>query len=63
MTLPRLYALNRYWEQSPPMHLLLAGYVGYKPPKGASRATQKDGAGLLADLAAMGFAVETVKKR
>jgi hypothetical protein len=32
MTLPRLNAMNEYWESNPPMHQLLAGYVGYKKP-------------------------------
>jgi hypothetical protein len=24
--------LFEYWRESPPMHILMAGYVGYKPP-------------------------------
>ncbi|MDO5686759.1 MAG: hypothetical protein Q4G42_05175 [Neisseria sp.] len=24
-------ALNAYWRQSPPVHVLFAAYVGYKP--------------------------------
>lgn len=31
LTLPRLIALTVYWEVHPPTHLLLAGFVGFKP--------------------------------
>ena len=34
MTLPRLAALNAYWQDHPPTHMLLAAYVGYKARKG-----------------------------
>lgn len=30
--MPRLKALNRYWLQHPPVHLLVAAYLGYEPP-------------------------------
>lgn len=30
--LPRLITMNKYWLNHPPMHILLAGYVGYKAP-------------------------------
>jgi hypothetical protein len=33
LTWPRIVALYDYWRQSPPSHVLLAGYVGYKPPE------------------------------
>ena len=29
--LPRLEALNRYWAQLPPLHLMVAAYFGIKP--------------------------------
>lgn len=32
MDIPRLEALNRYWEHSPPVHQLVARYLGIKPP-------------------------------
>lgn len=32
MTFPRLEALNKYWRQHPPVHILVAGYIGYKAP-------------------------------
>jgi hypothetical protein len=31
LTYPRLVALNKYWQQHPPTHLLAAAYLGYKP--------------------------------
>ena len=34
MTLPRLAALNAYWQDHPPTHLLLAAYVDFKSRKG-----------------------------
>lgn len=27
-----LMALNKYWRAHPPTHLLMAAYVGFKPP-------------------------------
>lgn len=51
MTIPRLCALNKYWEIHPPVHILAAGYMGYKP-----QVQSEDNTGdLLADLAAAGF--------
>lgn len=32
MDLPTLAALNKYWEHSPPVHVLVARYLGVKPP-------------------------------
>lgn len=31
--LPRLAALNKRWAINPPLHWLVAAYVGFKPPK------------------------------
>jgi hypothetical protein len=31
MTLPRLMALNRYWDDHPPLHFLMAAWMRYKP--------------------------------
>lgn len=36
MTLPRLAALTRYWDQFPPLHVLVAGAVGYEARKPAA---------------------------
>lgn len=33
LTLPRLDALDNYWRRHPPVHLLVAAYLGYKPPR------------------------------
>lgn len=30
--MPMLLAMNEYWADHPPAHLLLAAYVGYKRP-------------------------------
>jgi hypothetical protein len=32
MTFPRLETLSDYWQQHPPIHLLMASFVGHKPP-------------------------------
>lgn len=32
MTLPRLYAMQYEEEQHPPVHHLLAAFMGHKPP-------------------------------
>lgn len=32
MDLPKLAALNRYWDHSPPVHVLVARYLGIKAP-------------------------------
>lgn len=32
LTMPRLKALNRYWKKHPPVHLLVASYLGYEMP-------------------------------
>lgn len=32
LTMPRLKALNRYWKKHPPVHLLVAAYLGYEAP-------------------------------
>lgn len=29
-------ALNKYWDEHPPVHLLVAGYMGYKPTERGS---------------------------
>lgn len=32
MTIPRLSAMTRYWNQNPPVHVLVAEYMGYEAP-------------------------------
>jgi hypothetical protein len=36
MTLPRLYLLSRQWRAHPPVRHLLAAFVGFKSPDGAT---------------------------
>lgn len=31
MDLPRLYAMNDYWDAHPPVHIMVAAYLGIKP--------------------------------
>ena len=31
MTLPRLMSLQNYWGEHPPIHRMVASYLGYKP--------------------------------
>jgi hypothetical protein len=38
MDIPRLEALGRYWQHSPPVHLSVARYLGYKPAPAAVEA-------------------------
>jgi hypothetical protein len=33
MTFPLLEAFHAEWKRSPPVHWLVAGYLGYKPPE------------------------------
>ncbi len=33
--LPRLRSLQKYWGQNPPVHMLVAAYMQYKPSQGA----------------------------
>lgn len=32
LTVPRLTALRKEWERNPPVHFLVASFVGYKKP-------------------------------
>ena len=36
MTLPRLTAMYKHWEGSPPVHWMIAGYLGVKKDKAAA---------------------------
>jgi hypothetical protein len=33
MTLPQVEELLAYWHEHPPVHFLVAAYLGYEPPK------------------------------
>lgn len=37
--LPRLRAMNEYWAGSPPVHVAVARYLGYKPKEKAGAST------------------------
>jgi hypothetical protein len=54
MTLPRMEALNQYWVDNPPLHLLVRGLVGYKPPAGGSEADRGSADELVAIFGSMG---------
>jgi hypothetical protein len=48
MTLPQVYELLGYWEKHPPVHLLVAGYLGYRPkPKIRPASAAADIGGLI----------------
>jgi hypothetical protein len=32
MSLPQVFSLFSYWRRSPPVHELVAAFVGYEPP-------------------------------
>jgi hypothetical protein len=53
LTLPRVKALQRYWRDHPPVHLMIAGYLGYKPPGKPAAVPESQGNGL-AELMALG---------
>lgn len=36
MTLPRLYAIWKQWKRSPPMHVMIAAYLGHLKPEADS---------------------------
>jgi hypothetical protein len=44
--MPRLKALNRYWQKHPPVHLFVAAYLDYEAPAAArAREAGAEGAG------------------
>ncbi len=36
LDLPRLQALNSYWDSHPPVHILVAAYMGIKPKQSST---------------------------
>lgn len=66
MTLPEVEELFDYWREHPPTHILVAGYLGYEPPKSVEQ-QQAEGAMGPADFArhfqATGGKVEGVGPR
>jgi hypothetical protein len=57
LTLPRLKALMRYWEAHPPVHLLVASYLGYKAP-GVGGVANREAA---AEISAMAAEAPSIK--
>lgn len=55
MTLPRLYALNNYWMDHPPIHVLVAAYLGAGADKPKKARTMDE---MIADFSGMGFEVQ-----
>lgn len=52
MDLPRLEAMNTYWRNHPPLHLMVASFLGIKPePKSAAGGQPDDQPDLVALLA------------
>jgi hypothetical protein len=49
--IPRLQAFNRYCEQFPPLHVLVAAYFGYPKAKPQSSDSEEDMAKLMAQFA------------
>jgi hypothetical protein len=53
MDLPRLYAMNDYWESHPPIHLMVAAYFGIKPKTTNITETAENDPAELAEFIAM----------
>lgn len=48
LTWPRIEKLYDYWRRHPPMHVLAAAYIGYKPPQSAAeKQRENEAAGFL----------------
>jgi hypothetical protein len=43
MTLPRLHAIFRQWKRFPPVHIMVANYLGYKDETPAQASGPLDG--------------------
>lgn len=42
MTVPRLSTFTEYWKSHPPMHLLVAAYLGVESPKENKKMSEAD---------------------
>jgi hypothetical protein len=47
--------LYRYWRESPPVHELVASYLGYKPARGREVTSERPDIGMTADEIRQGF--------
>lgn len=52
LDLPRLAAMNAYWQDNPPLHLLVKAFVGYKGSGRSESDTTKPEVDLLQALSA-----------
>ena len=43
LDLHRLHALTRHWRQCPPVHVLVAAYLGYEAPRTVGATTEATG--------------------
>jgi hypothetical protein len=57
MTLPRLQALNDYWRDHPPLHILLGSFLGVKPAAKIKEEKEENLDKLIADLSMAGLKV------
>lgn len=63
MTLPRLSGMMEYWNEHPPLHILLAAFMGVKPSRrGRPSVSNQNPDQIMADFAAAGMEVKYIKK-
>lgn len=55
MDLPRLEAMNTYWRNHPPLHLMVAAYLGIKSEPKSTAGGQPDLVALLAQFPQAGM--------
>jgi hypothetical protein len=47
MDIPRLEAMNKYWKSYPPVHVMIAGYLGIKPESAPKKMSEAEIAELM----------------
>ncbi len=50
LDIPALSAFTRYWESHPPIHVMVAGYLGIEPKKGSSGPVKTNDDATIAEL-------------
>lgn len=55
--LPRLDAMTRYWNDHPPVHVMVAAYLGVKPSNQSKQPSKSNPQESLQQLAGMGVPV------
>lgn len=65
MTLPRLYGMMEYWQEHPPVHILMAAKLGLKSRRSRRKSSPKneDMEKMISDFAGAGFTVNTIKAK